>query len=157
MLVVVLDAVVWAGWSLLVGRTQARRSWGALQPGFAGRIRSWERDGAWYVEHLALRRWKHRLPEAGSWFGGLSKRRLPSPGQGGLARFEAECLRAERTHGWILAITPVFILWNPWGLFVANLGFAVVANVPCWVVARSNRARLEAVARRRSGPSRRCT
>lgn len=148
-LVVLVDAGVWALWSLMVGWVQSRRPWTSLRPGPLARIGTWERGGSWYRERLRLKRWKHRLPEAGTWFGGLSKRQMPAGSEGGRDRFAAECLRAERTHGWILAITPLFALWNPIGLFVANLGFAVIANLPCLVVARSNRARLEAVASRR--------
>ena len=46
------------------------------------------------------------------------------------------------THWLILAATPAFALWNPPGLFVAMVVFALVANVPCLVVLRYNRARL---------------
>ena len=148
-LVVIVDASVWALWSLVVGWVQSRRPWTSLRPGRLARIRAGERGGSWYVRRLHLKRWKRLLPEAGTWFGGLSKRRMPTRPEGGRDRFPAECLRAERTHGWILAITPLFVIWNPLGLFLANLVFAAFANLPCLVVARSNRARLEAVASRR--------
>ena len=89
-----------------------------------------------------MKTWKGWLPEAGPAFGGRSKRHLPTGGEAGLPRFLAECRRAERTHWLILAATPAFALWNPPGLFVAMVVFALVANVPCTVVLRYNRARL---------------
>ena len=147
--VVLADAVVWVLWSAAVGWWQAQHPWHHLQPGRLGRIRSWEADGRWYERRLGVRRWKRWLPEAGTWFGGLSKRHRPSPADGGWQRLAAECLRAERTHGWIVVIIPWFAVWNPAGLFAANVLFAVVANVPCWVVARCTRARVEALARGR--------
>jgi len=37
----------------------------------------------------------------------------------------------------------VFYAWNPWWLAKAMLAFGVLANVPCLLVQRYNRARLE--------------
>ena len=46
-------------------------------------------------------------------------------------------------HHWlIVAATPVFAVWNPPGLFLAMVVFAIVANGPCLVVLRYNRARV---------------
>jgi glycosyl-4,4'-diaponeurosporenoate acyltransferase len=139
-LAVALDVVVWPLWSLAVGLRQARRPWQQLHatPPAPGERRLLER-------RLRITRWKDRLPEAGSWFGGLSKRRLPAAVDGGLDRFVAECVRAERTHAWILAATPLFAVWNPLGMWLANGAVAVAANAPCLLVARYNRARVEAV------------
>jgi len=146
---VLVDAVVWVLWSAVVGWRQARRPWTSLRPGQLGRLRPWEDDGRWYERTLMVRRWKQWLPEAGGWFGGLSKRTRPDLAQGGWRRLAAECLRAERTHGWILLAAPVMAVWNPGWLFVANVVFAVVANVPCLVVSRSTRGRLAPVLTRR--------
>jgi glycosyl-4,4'-diaponeurosporenoate acyltransferase len=146
---VAMNVAMWVGWSATVGWWQARRPWRTVRPTRRERLRPWERDGRWYVQRLGVRRWKHWLPEAGTWFGGLSKRHRPDDPDGGWERLAAECLRAERTHRGILWALPVFAVWNPWWLLAANVGFAVVANVPCWVVARSTRGRVEACRRRR--------
>jgi hypothetical protein len=146
---VAIDAAVWLVWSAAVGWRQSRRAVADLQPRGLERIRPWERNGHWYVQHVGIRRWKGWLPEAGTWFGGVSKGRRPPTEQGGWGRLAAECLRAERTHVGIAAATPVFVVWNPAGLFVANVMFAVIVNAPCYVVSRSARARAEAVDRRR--------
>lgn len=146
---VVIDAAVWLVWSAAVGWRQARCPVAALRPRGLERIRRWECDGHWYVQHVGIKRWKGWLPEAGTWFGGLSKEHRPTNAQGGWSRLAAECLRAERTHVGIVAAIPVFGVWNPAGLFVANVVFAVIANAPCYVVSRSARARVEAANRHR--------
>jgi glycosyl-4,4'-diaponeurosporenoate acyltransferase len=144
---VLMNIGAWIGWSALVGWWQARRPWTSLEPRRGERLRPWEDRGRWYVRRLAVRRWKRWLPEAGTWFAGLSKRQRPRRSDGGWERLAAECLRAERTHRFIAWATPCFIVWNPPGLFVANVVFAAAANIPCWVVARSTRGRVEAALR----------
>ncbi len=143
--VVALDVLAWTVVSLAVGW------WGARLPsarlaadGAVTRLRPFERGGTWYRRHLRVHRWKDRLPDAGAWFGGVPKRHLP-PGGGRrerLGRYAAECRRAERVHWGILAVTPLFALWNPPGLFAAMVAYALAANIPCVVVQRYNRARL---------------
>jgi glycosyl-4,4'-diaponeurosporenoate acyltransferase len=142
--VVVIDAGAWAAWSALAGwltgRPHVARRGG---DGPVLRLRRWELGGRWYETNLHIRAWKHRLPEAGTAFGGRSKRHLPPGGAAkALPTFLAECRRAERTHWLILAATPAFAVWNPPGLFLAMVVFAVVANVPCLAVLRYNRARM---------------
>lgn len=144
-----IDAAVWLVWSAVMGWRQARRAVVDLQPRGWEQVRAWERHGHWYVQHLRIKRWKGWLPEAGTWFGGLSKGHRPTTDQGGWGRLATECLRAERTHVSIAAVTPVFLVWNPVGLFVANVVFAVIVNAPCYVVSRSTRARAEAAEQRR--------
>jgi glycosyl-4,4'-diaponeurosporenoate acyltransferase len=74
-----------------------------------------------------------------------------------LNRFVTETRRAEATHWVLLAAGPLFLLWNPWGLGLVMIAYAVVANVPCLVVQRYNRARLLRVVERarRRAPSER--
>ena len=142
-LVVLIDAVVWAAWSTAVGWWHARLPDERLRrDGPVLRLRRWETP-ARYERVLRVKRWKDLLPEAGPWFGGRSKRHLPGGARTTvLAAFGVECRRAERTHWWIVVATPVFALWNPAGLVLAMVAFAVVANGPCVVVLRYNRARL---------------
>ena len=141
---VVLDVVLWALWSIAVGWWMARRPWRRLTGrAWLLRLRPFERGGGWYERRLRVRAWKDRLPEAGTWFGDLSKQRLPGRGDGGLARYRAECVRAETTHWLALAAVPVLAVWSPWyvviGLVVGGLAF----NLPCIVVPRYNRARVD--------------
>jgi glycosyl-4,4'-diaponeurosporenoate acyltransferase len=144
---VTIDALMWAAWCVVVGRFYARRPLDAFRrPGFVTRLRRFERGGDWYERRLRVRAWKHHLPEAGTWFGGMSKSHLPAGARrDSLERFAAESLRAERTHWTVAVATPVFALWNPFWVFLGNVVFAVAINVPCIVVARFNRSRVAAL------------
>ena len=154
LLIVLIDAGVWASWSALCGYVAHRipasrlaRDRGLL------RIRGFEAGGRFYERWLRIKWWKDRLPEAGSLFrGGLSKRRLPHHDREGLERFAVETRRAELTHWAILAATPWFLLWNPWWLGLAMAGYGIVGNVPCLVIQRYNRARLLHMILRPSAP-----
>lgn len=149
--IVALDALTWAAWSVVVGYSAHRLPPHRLdRDGPLTRLRPWERGGRAY-DRIGIRRWKDRLPELGGVFrGGVSKRSLASRTTPDLARMVAETRRAERVHWAIPAITPVFLLWNPPGLFAAMVAYAVVANVPCLIVQRYNRGRLQRVLDRRS-------
>lgn len=149
-LIVAADAAVWAGWSAVVGYAAHRVPVDRLATdGPLTRLRPVERDGRVY-ESVRIRRWKDRLPELGDAFrGGVSKRGLRSGASADLRRLAAETRRAELVHWGIPAIVPVFALWNPAGLMVAMVAYAVVANLPCLVVQRYNRGRLLRVLARR--------
>jgi glycosyl-4,4'-diaponeurosporenoate acyltransferase len=150
-----VDVLVVAAWSVAVGWWMARRPLDHLTGhGWLLRLRPWEGGGQWYERRLGVRRWKDRLPEAGTWFGGLSKRRLPSGADGGLGRFRAECVRAELTHWLAVALLPVLFVWSPWWLAASLLAGGVAANLPCIVVPRFNRARLDALRPGRTGQRR---
>jgi glycosyl-4,4'-diaponeurosporenoate acyltransferase len=140
---VFVDAVVWAAWSALVGYTVhlvpdrwfARDTW-------LTRPRALERSGRLY-ERLRIRRWKNHLPEAGAAFASAgSKRTLSSRSPDIVGRLVIETRRAEYVHVAIAVIAPAFALWNPWWLTAAMFTYAVVANIPCIMIQRYNRARL---------------
>ena len=57
-------------------------------------------------------------------------------------------MRTSLTHWAIAALGPVFFLWNPWWLALALLGYGLLATVPCLLVQRYNRARLEGLLQR---------
>lgn len=57
-----------------------------------------------------------------------------------------ESLRAEKTHLSMLAVTPVFALWNAAPAFAANVALSLVVNVPPIIVTRFNRHRLARLA-----------
>jgi glycosyl-4,4'-diaponeurosporenoate acyltransferase len=119
------------------------------------RLRPWERDGRFWVDVARIRRWKRWLPDAGDLFaGGFSKRRLSARDPAYFQRFVAETRRAELVHWVVPAIVPLFFLWNPWWLAMVMVVYAAVANVPCLVTQRYNRARLERVLARVSTPPR---
>lgn len=144
LLLVLIDAGVWASWSAVCGYVAHRipparlsRDRGLL------RIRGFEAGGRFYERWLRIKRWKDRLPEAGALFrGGFSKRRARVGDRAYLERFAVETRRAELTHWLILAASPWFLLWNPWWLGLAMVGYGIIANVPCLAIQRYNRARL---------------
>ncbi len=147
-----LDVVVWAAWSVAVGWWASRRPVATLTgDGWLLRLRPFEHDGRWYERTLHIRGWKDRLPEAGTWFGGLTKKRLPAANEGGLVRYRAECVRAEATHWLALAALPVLALWSPWFIVVGLALGGLACNLPCILVPRYNRARVDgALARRQA-------
>lgn len=148
---IILDVVAWVTLGVVIGWRQARLPLDRLTgTGWFSRIRSWEARGRLYRKVVFIHLWKDLIPDAGTWFGGLSKRRLPAASDGGMARFIAECQRAERTHlGQIMAL-PLFAVWNPWSVLAWNVVFALVGNVPCWLIARFNRARVSSILARKS-------
>jgi glycosyl-4,4'-diaponeurosporenoate acyltransferase len=149
-LLAVGDAVLWALWSTGCGYAAHRLSADTLARDGLLRLRAVERGGRVYERRLRIKAWKDALPEAGSLFrGGLSKRRLTGHDRAHLEQFGRETRRAERTHWGILLLSPVFFAWNPWWLALAMVAYGVAANVPCILVQRYNRARLE----RLLGPS----
>jgi len=149
----VVDALVWAVWSTAVGYGFHRQPASRFASDNAlTHLRRWERSGRIY-ESVGVRRWKDKVPEAGALLpGGISKRRLGGRSLEDLQRFAAETRRAELVHWTILAIAPLFAIWSSWPLFAAMVAYAVVANLPCIVIQRYNRARIaRATARRRRG------
>ena len=144
---VVVDVTVWALAGAGIGfgahTIPATRF---ADDGWLTRLRPIEEDGRWYEQRLGIKAWKSRLPEAGALFrDGFSKRSLTDGSTAHLARFVIETRRAELTHWSVLALAPLFFLWNPWGLGLVMCAYAIAANVPCILIQRYNRARLARV------------
>ena len=109
------------------------------------RLRRREQRGAWYERRLRIKRWKGLLPDAGGFAGGRPKRTFVRPDPEALAALAVETRRAELVHLALLLAGPLFVLWNPWRLAAVMVVYAVVANLPCLLVQRYNRARLAAI------------
>jgi glycosyl-4,4'-diaponeurosporenoate acyltransferase len=137
-----VSAATWVLAGLFTGWTFAKRPWQQFErPGVVTRLRMWDRRET-YERLLFVRAWKDRLPEAGTWFGGISKRSLPDAQDGGLRRFAAESMRAERVHLTLLLVVPLTATWSRGWVLVANVTFGLAINLPCIVVARYNRIRI---------------
>lgn len=149
-----LSSVVWPLTFAAVGWWGARLPSARLAPGPLTRIRAWERDGRTWDRWLRVRRWKGLVPDAGSWLGGSSKRDLVARGRGALGELRAETVRAERVHWWVLASAVVHAAWCPPRVLAGMVVFGVVANVPCILIQRSNRGRVERLLARRAAAGR---
>lgn len=151
----ILDVVAWAVLGVVIGYVAHRipTGWLEVDRGPTHLLRA-EQGGRLHERYLAIGAWQRRLPDAGTVFaGGRSKRSLASRRPGDLERLAAETRRAELTHWALLAATPAFALWNPWWLTVAMAAYALVANLPCLLAQRYNRARLERILARRADRS----
>jgi glycosyl-4,4'-diaponeurosporenoate acyltransferase len=154
---ITLNIVVWSCWSVGVGYVGNRRpirSFAADR--WWSRLRRAERGGRWHADTLHIKAWKDRLPELGGLFANGFAKRSARRDRDHLERFVVETRRAEWVHWVVFLLWPVFGLWNPpWAVAVMFI-YAIVANVPCLLVQRYNRARLlDALARleRRAAPS----
>jgi glycosyl-4,4'-diaponeurosporenoate acyltransferase len=147
---VLVDCVLWALAGTAIGFAAHRAGPDSFdRDGWLTRLRRFERDGRWYERRLHIKAWKQIVPEAGTLFGvGFSKRRLTSSSIDHLRRFVVETRRAEITHWLVLAVGPLFVLWNPVGLAIVMCAYAVLANGPCIAIQRYNRGRLARVIRR---------
>jgi glycosyl-4,4'-diaponeurosporenoate acyltransferase len=151
--VIAANVVFWPTWTATLGWLAQRTSDARFeQDDVITRARPWERDGDFYRDDLAIERWKTRLPEAGSVFGGFSKRSVGSGDADVMRQFLVETRRAEHAHWGIAGGFALTLLWNPWWAAGINGAVAASSNLPCIAVQRYNRIRLrralDAVSRR---------
>lgn len=152
------NVLFWPAWTAAVGYAAQRTPDGRFaDDGVLTRERLLERSGSWYRDELHIERWKDRLPEAGSLFGGVAKRTVAGGDPVVLEKFIIETRRAEHAH-WAMASGFVFTLvWNPWWAAPINFALGASSNLPCIAVQRYNRARLRralVAVRRRATSSR---
>ena len=111
--------------------------------------RRWERDGDFYRNRLAVRKWKSLLPDGAPWLGGIAKKRLHARNSTYLKQFLWETRRAEWAHWCMFSFLPFFFLWNPpWACLIMT-AYAAASNLPCIVAQRYNRLALDRALRAR--------
>ncbi|MBS1801871.1 MAG: hypothetical protein JST28_00810 [Acidobacteria bacterium] len=110
------------------------------------RTRRFEQSGRIYRQFFLIQRWKGLLPDGASWLGGRSKK-LQSRRCADLITFAIETRRAEVAHWYMLLCTPLFYLWNPLWACVVMTVYGIAANLPCILVQRVNRIKIERILR----------
>lgn len=150
-LTIIVDVIAWGVFHATTGYAAHRLDESRLsRDGWLLRLRGFE-TAQWYRRWLRIDRWKDRMPEAGALFrGGVSKRRLPSYDVAGLQLFARETRRAELAHWWCMGCGLLFLLWNPPLPAALLVGYGVVANLPCILIQRYNRSRIQSLIARRS-------
>ncbi len=96
-----------------------------------------------------IRTWKRWIPDAGPVLpGGIAKARLVGRDPATLQRLVIETRRAELVHWLLLPGGLLTALWLPSTGVVVNVGFALVFNLPCLLIQRYNRRRVQRLIRR---------
>ena len=137
--------VLWLGASLLLGAlaNQVPLDW-LCQSSHTPSPRVVALILNWYERLFMVRRWRNWIPDAGRALpGGISKDSLVRRDLDALQRFVAETRRAELVHWLLLPLWLLTPLWLSSSAVVLNLIFATLFNVPCLVLQRYNRLRLQ--------------
>lgn len=114
------------------------------------RIRSWEHNGALYKRLFNVTKWKGWLPDGAAWFrGGFAKKKVHATDPEYLDQFVKETCRGELTHWIVIALSPLFFLWNRKIAGVIMIIYAFAANFPCIIVQRYNRPQLLRILQRK--------
>ena len=147
---IALDFVVWLVIHLGVSMSVAKIKPDAFDPeSWLYRGRSWERKGKIYKAFLGVKKWKRVLPDGAAVFkSGFRKRHLKNGDALYIQRFILETCRAELAHWVIFVFSFVFFIWNDWWVGMIMVAYALIANMPCIIAQRYNRARLRRFDRR---------
>ena len=146
------SAGLWLGGSLLVGAVANQLPLAWLSPplrvvslaGLSARLEVYQR-------RLCIRRWKGWIPDAGDALpGGITKASLARRDHQALLRLVAETRRAELVHWALWPLWLLTVLWLPAPGVALNLLFATVFNLPCLLLQRYNRLRLQQLLARRA-------
>lgn len=93
---------------------------------------------------VGIRMWKRWIPDAGGALpGGVPKASLVRRDRASLQRLVLETRRAELVHWALLPGGLLTALWLPPAGVLVNVVFALAFNLPCLLLQRYNRARLQ--------------
>ncbi len=110
---------------------------------FFYRIKKIEGGGKIYERFFKIKKWKKLIPDGAALFkGGFPKKKLESNKLDYLNKFNGETCRAELTHWLQILPSGIFFLWNMWWVGLIMIAYGLLANIPCILLQRYNRARL---------------
>ncbi len=120
---------------------------------FFYRTHAFEKKGKFYESVFHVSQWKHLLPDGGALWTkrGYRKRKLTDFSTDNLQRFLIESARAEISHWLGMAGFWVFWLFTPPFVPWLMLIYALAVNLPCIIVQRYNRPRIQRLLARRAG------
>ncbi|PSL41537.1 glycosyl-4,4'-diaponeurosporenoate acyltransferase [Planomicrobium soli] len=142
---VLADIVAWMFFHLSIsyGIYRIPFQWFVHHQGLFQPIR-FERNGELWQRLFRVKDWKQQLPDGSMLFPkAYNKKALHGRDSSSLTEFLVESRRAELTHWLSIIPAPLFLLWNPVGIFWANVAYAVLFNAPFILAQRYNRPRLE--------------
>ena len=115
--------------------------------------KKFEQNGKFYEKVFKVKKWKHLLPDGGALYKkkGYAKKKLTDFSDENLNKFLVESCRAELTH-WL----PIFFSWIFFFIttpFIVLLMFvySLIVNMPCILVQRYNRPRIEKLIKQKYG------
>ncbi|MDD4007710.1 MAG: hypothetical protein PHO44_06985 [Sphaerochaetaceae bacterium] len=112
------------------------------------RARSWELEGQVYQKLFRIKAWKDLVPELGRITPEkFTKRHIESDRAAYLEQFILESIRAELCHAFSLFFAVPIFLFVPTHLRDFALLYIILINVPCIMIQRTNRPRLERILR----------
>ena len=108
--------------------------------------KKFEYKGNIYIGFFKIKKWKHLVPDGAKLFkNGFPKKKLQSCSPEYLEAFMLETCRGELTHWMQLLPAGIFFLWNIWWAGIIMIVYALCVNIPCILLQRYNRARLQKV------------
>jgi glycosyl-4,4'-diaponeurosporenoate acyltransferase len=110
------------------------------------RIKDVENNGKIYTGFFRIKRWKQFVPDGARLFkNGFPKKTLQSGDRQYLKTFMLETCRGELAHWLQILPAGIFFLWNIWWAGIIMIVYALCVNIPCILLQRYNRARLQKI------------
>lgn len=148
--IIFLDIIVWAIIHLGISYACTRIPLNKLNPQNRWyRTKNFENKGNIYTGFFKIKKWKHYVPDGAKLFKqGFPKKKLESCSKQYLETFTLETCRGELAHWLQILPAGIFFLWNIWWAGVIMIVYALCVNIPCILLQRYNRARLQNVLER---------
>ena len=110
------------------------------------KIKNFEDEGNIYIRSFKIKKWKNFVPDGAKLFkNGFPKKKLQSFSPEYLKIFTLETCRGELAHWVQILPAGIFFLWNIWWAGIIMIFYALCVNVPCILLQRYTRARIQKV------------